>query len=150
MAILTNRATDIYLNNAQLCEAMGYLATPGRMRIEAQVPNGKERIFENEYPGQMYDRMLPTSDKQSFQLRIMMKNTANCPDYLRSEITAGGGNHLRRLRSCQKPGKLSMAKRSDLSVSGHEIRQYEVQCGFCSNHGRDLRNFCCSSVPAKP
>lgn len=93
MAILTNRATDIYLNNAQLCEAMGYLATPGRMRIEAQVPNGKERIFENEYPGQMYDRMLPTSDKQSFQLRIMMKNTANCPDYLRCEITAGGGNH---------------------------------------------------------
>ena len=81
MGILTGRASDIYLDAAQLCEAMGYLATPGRMRIEAQVPCGKEYIFEKEYPGQMYDRMRPTSDKRSFQLRIMMRNTTQCPDF---------------------------------------------------------------------
>lgn len=93
MGILTNRASDIYLNDAELCEAMGYLATPGRMRIEAQVPYGKEMTFEREYPNQAYDSMLSTSDKQSFQLRIMMKNTTNCPSFLRNEITAGGGNN---------------------------------------------------------
>ena len=93
MPILTNRASDIDLSDEQLCEAMGYLATPGRMRIEAQVPYGKEAIFESEYPGQDYDSMLPTSDKQSFQLRIIMKNTANCPDFLAGEITAGGGTN---------------------------------------------------------
>lgn len=91
MGILTRRATDIQLEDEQLCEAVGYLATPGRMRIEAQVPYGKEKIFESAYPGQKYDSMLRTSDKQSFQLRIMLKNRANCPTYLAKEITAGGG-----------------------------------------------------------
>ena len=91
MGVLTSRATDISLSNAQLAEALGYLATPGRMRIEAQVPYGKERIFEREYPGQEYYSMLPSSDKQSFQLRIMMNTIANCPGFLLKEITAGGG-----------------------------------------------------------
>lgn len=91
MGVLTNRASDIYLTDEELCEAIGYLATPGRMKIEAQVPNGKEDIFENEYPGQDYYQMLPTSDKQSFQLRIMLNTTRNCPGFLSSEITSGGG-----------------------------------------------------------
>ena len=52
--------------------------------------------------------------------------------------------------SCQKPGKLSMAKRSDLSVSGHEVRQYEVQCGICSHHGRNIPDRCDRSVSAEP
>lgn len=91
MGILTSRASDISLTDEQLCEAMGYLAREGRMRIEAQVPYGKEGIFQREYPNQRYDKMLSTSDKQSFQLRILMKNTANCPDFLKKEITAGGG-----------------------------------------------------------
>ena len=93
MSILTSRATDISLSDAQLCEAMGYLATPGRMRIEAQVPYGKEKIFEKEYPEQGYYHMKCSSDKQSFQLRIMMNSTSNCPDFLRKEITAGGGTN---------------------------------------------------------
>ena len=93
MSLLTSRASDIKLSDGELCEAMGYLATPGRMRIEAQVPYGKEERFEREYPGQGYDKMLPSSDKQSFQLRIMLKNRHNCPDYLEKEITAGGGNN---------------------------------------------------------
>ncbi len=93
MSLLTSRASDIELSDEELCEAMGYLATPGRMRIEAQVPYGKEEKFEREYPGQGYDKMLPSSDKQSFQLRIMLKNRKNCPAYLEEEITAGGGNN---------------------------------------------------------
>lgn len=93
MGVLTSRASDIYLSDQELCEAMGYLATPGRMlRIEAQVPYGKDAIFQREYPGQDYYPMLATSDKQSFQLRIMMNSTNHCPSFLRSEITAGGGN----------------------------------------------------------
>lgn len=91
MGVLTSRATDIYLTNAQLAETIGYLASPGRMWIEAQVPYGKENKFEREYPNQDYYRMLPTSDKQSFQLRIMMNDTEGCPKYLINEITAGGG-----------------------------------------------------------
>lgn len=92
MGILTERATDIFLTDEEFCEAIGYLATPGRLiRIEAQVPYGKEDIFENNYPGQDYYSMLPTSDKQSFQLRIMLNNNRNCPPFLASEITYGGG-----------------------------------------------------------
>lgn len=92
MGVLTGRATDIYLTDEQLCEAIGYLATPGRLiRIEAQVPYGKERIFEKNYPEQQHYSMLPTSDKQSFQLRIMLNNANNCPPFLASEITYGGG-----------------------------------------------------------
>lgn len=114
MAILTGRASDINLNEDQLCEAMGYLATPGRMRIEAQVPCGKEHIFEREYPGQMYDNMLPTSDKRSFQLRIMMKNTMHCPYFLLREITAGGGNNT--------PGCISRGKFVEKIVGEYGFR----------------------------
>ena len=93
MGVLTNRAKDIDLNAQELCEAMGYLATPGRMlRIEAQVPYGKEAIFQKEYPGQEFYHMLESSDKQSFQLRIMLNSTKNCPRFLASEISAGGGS----------------------------------------------------------
>lgn len=93
MGILTKRASDIILSNQQLCEAMGYLAREGRMRIEAQVPYGKEEVFRNAYPDQCYDKMLATSDKHSFQLRIIMKNIANCPAFLKTEISAGGGSN---------------------------------------------------------
>ena len=93
MGVLTNRATDIVLTVPEFCEAMGYLATPGRMlRIEAQVPYGKDAIFQHEYPGQSYYPMLPTSDKQSFQFRILLDSMWNCPPFLITEITKGGGN----------------------------------------------------------
>lgn len=64
------------------------------MPADMEVPNGKEYVFENEYPGRDHYQMLPTSDKQSLQLRIMLNTTRNCPGFpgfLRSEITSGGG-----------------------------------------------------------
>lgn len=93
MGVLTKRASDIYLNNQELCEALGYLATPGRMiRIEAQVPYAKKDQFEKVYPGQKYYWMEEWANKQSYQLRIMMNMTRNCPLFLKKHITAGGGN----------------------------------------------------------
>lgn len=51
--VLTKRASNIYLSDEQLCEALGYLATLGRMiRIEVQVPHAKEAEFRKVYLGQ--------------------------------------------------------------------------------------------------
>lgn len=92
MGVLTSRASDIYLSNDKLCEALGYLATPGRMiRIEAQVPYAKKGEFERTYPGQEYYWMEPWANKQSYQLRIILNTTKNCPPFLASQITEGGG-----------------------------------------------------------
>ena len=58
MGVLTNRATDIVLTVPEFCEAMGYLATPGRMlRIEAQVPYGKDAIFQR---SEIWDLSVPS------------------------------------------------------------------------------------------
>jgi hypothetical protein len=93
MGVLTSRASDIYLSDEELCEAIGYLATPGRMiRIEAQVPYAKKTEFERAYPGQNYYWMEPWANKQSYQLRILMNRSRNCPAFLASHITAGGGS----------------------------------------------------------
>lgn len=93
MGVLTERATDIYLSDAELCEALGYLVTPGRMiRIEAQVPYKKTEKFENAYPGQDFYPMESWANKQSFQLRIMLNTAENCPEFLAEHITVGGGN----------------------------------------------------------
>lgn len=92
MGVLTSRASDIYLSDQELCEAVGYLARPGRIiRIEAQVPHAKNHEFEREYPGQDYYWMESWANKQSYQLRIMMNTTRNCPSFLARHITAGGG-----------------------------------------------------------
>ena len=46
--VLTNRAMDIITSEEELCFILGYLATPGRIKyIEAQVPYGKETMFQN-------------------------------------------------------------------------------------------------------
>ena len=93
MGVLTRRATDIRLDDGDLCEALGYLATPGRMlRIEAQVPYGKSDAFEATYPGQEYYAMESWANKQSYQLRIMLNSAEHCPPFLAEHITVGGGN----------------------------------------------------------
>lgn len=90
--VLTSRALDISTTEAELCYILGYLATPNRIKyIEAQVPYGKETIFENAYPGQHYDEMKITSDKQSFQFRIILNYNGNCPEILKNALTSGGG-----------------------------------------------------------
>lgn len=90
--VLTNRALDIATSEAELCFILGYLATPNRIKyIEAQVPYGKETMFENAYPGQDYDEMKITSDKQSFQFRIILNYNGNCPSALAAALTSGGG-----------------------------------------------------------
>lgn len=101
--VLTNRALDIHMSDDELCFTLGYLATDGRIKyIEAQVPYGKETIFENAYPGQRYDKMLPTSDKQSFQFRIFLNYTGNCPTALKNALTRGGGHSS---SNCVSKGK---------------------------------------------
>lgn len=90
--VLTNRAMDIITSEEELCFILGYLATPGRIKyIEAQVPYGKETKFQNAYPGQNYDEMKLTSDKQSFQFRIILAYNGNCPSALANALTSGGG-----------------------------------------------------------
>lgn len=91
--VLTNRALDINMSEKELCYCLGYLATRGRIKyIEAQVPYSKEDIFENAYPGQKYDKMRPTTDKQSFQFRIILNYTGQCPEPLKNVLTAGCGS----------------------------------------------------------
>lgn len=91
--VLTNRALDINMSEKELCYCLGYLARSGRIKyIEAQVPYGKEDMFERAYPGQKYDKMKPTSDKQSFQFRIMLNYTGQCPEPLEKALTVGCGS----------------------------------------------------------
>lgn len=90
--VLTERAMDIETSEKELCYILGYLATPNRIKyIEAQVPYGKERMFINAYPGSNYDAMKSTSDKQSFQFRIILNYNGNCPTALKNALTSGGG-----------------------------------------------------------
>ena len=91
--VLTNRAMDIETTEKELCLILGYLATPDRIKyIEAQVPYGKEETFGRAYPGQRYDEMKITSDKQSYQFRIILNYNGNCPEPLRQALTIGGGS----------------------------------------------------------
>lgn len=90
--VLTNRAMDIDCSEQELCYMLGYLATPNRIKcIEAQVPYGKENVFEHSYPGQHYEHMKSTSDKQSFQFRIILNYNGNCPDAIWDALTDGAG-----------------------------------------------------------
>lgn len=90
--VLTERAMDITVSEKELCYILGYLAKPGRIKyIEAQVPYGKESIFMNAYPGADYDKMKLTSDKQSFQFRIILNYNGDCPQALADALTSGGG-----------------------------------------------------------
>ena len=90
--VLTGRAMDIVTSEKELCYILGYLARPGRIKyIEAQVPYGKENEFMNAYPGADFDKMKITSDKQSFQFRIILNYNGDCPQGLADALTSGGG-----------------------------------------------------------
>lgn len=90
--VLTGRAMDIVTSEKELCYILGYLARPGRIKyIEAQVPYGKENEFMNAYPGADFDKMKITSDKQSFQFRIILNYNGDCPQGLTDALTSGGG-----------------------------------------------------------
>lgn len=90
--VLTGRAMDIVTSEKELCYVLGYLARPDRIKyIEAQVPYGKEPVFMNAYPGADFDRMQITSDKQSFQFRIILNYNGDCPQVLEDALTSGGG-----------------------------------------------------------
>lgn len=90
--VLTGRAMDIVTSEKELCYVLGYLARPGRIKyIEAQVPYGKEHVFMNAYPGADFDRMKISSDKQSFQFRIILNYNGDCPQALEDALTSGGG-----------------------------------------------------------
>ena len=94
--VLTSRALDITTSEQELCYILGYLATPNRIKyIEAQVPYGKESKFINAYPGQNYDEMKQTSDKQSFQFRIILNYNGSCPLELEKVLTSGGGPYYK-------------------------------------------------------
>lgn len=101
--VLTRRAMDIATSEQELCYILGYLATPRRIKyIEAQVPYGKENMFINAYPGANYDEMKNTSDKQSFQFRIILNYNGNCPSALENALTSGGG---RFYKNCISRGR---------------------------------------------
>ena len=70
--------------------------------IEAQVPYGKEQKFMNAYPGADYDNMKITSDKQSFQFRIILNYNGQCPQELEEALTSGGGAFY---KNCISRGK---------------------------------------------
>lgn len=101
--VLTNRALDIITSEQDLCFILGYLTTPNRIKyIEAQVPFGKENKFKNAYPGQHFDPMKSTSDKQSFQFRIILNYNGGCPNDLEMALSSGGGDFY---RNCISRGK---------------------------------------------
>lgn len=100
--VLTDRAKDIFCSEQELCYILGYLATPNRIKyIEAQVPYGKEEIFESAYPGQYYEHMRETSDKQSFQFRIILNYNGNCPEVILNVLSDGAGGY----NNCISRGK---------------------------------------------
>lgn len=101
--VLAGRAMDIFTSEQGLCYILGYLARPGRIKyIEAQVPYGKEQKFMNAYPGADYDNMKITSDKQSFQFRIILNYNGQCPQELKEALTSGGGAFY---KNCISRGK---------------------------------------------
>ena len=109
--VLTGRAMDIFTSEQGLCYILGYLARPGRIKyIEAQVPYGKEQKFMNAYPGADYDNMKITSDKQSFQFRIILNYNGQCPQELKEALTSGGGAFY---KNCISRGKFIERRHPD-------------------------------------
>ena len=98
MTILSNRAEDIiFSNDHNFFEAIGYLASPGRVNFfEAEVPNdGREADFKIQFPGQNYRPIAQGTTsggnpmKYNVQYRIYLKSITNCPRTLRSNFGTG-------------------------------------------------------------
>lgn len=104
MSILGGRAEDIiFSKDNDFFEAIGYLATPGRVSFfEAEVPNdGRVIAFQNQFPGQSYRQITQgvTSGgnpmKYSVQYRIYLNSIKNCPQTLKICLGAGRNNVAR-------------------------------------------------------
>lgn len=98
MSTLGGRAGDIiFSNNNDFFEAIGYLASPGRVGFfEAEVPsNGREKAFKNQFPRQRYRQITQgvTSGgnpmKYGVQYRIYLNSIENCPQTLKSHLRDG-------------------------------------------------------------
>jgi len=98
MSTLGGRAGDIiFSNNNDFFEAIGYLASPGRVDFfEAEVPSGgREKAFKNQFPGQSYRQITQgvTSGgnpmKYGVQYRIYLNSIENCPQTLKSHLRDG-------------------------------------------------------------
>ena len=104
MGILGARASDIDMTDEELCEVLGYLATPGRIGyIEAQIPEDRAWEFENEYPGQAYYPIVQgyttggNMMKQGCQFRIYFNNIYNYPQVLEGNFGQGTGAYVARI-----------------------------------------------------
>lgn len=104
MGILGARALDINMTDEQLCEVLGYLATPGRIGyIEAQIPEDRAWEFESEYPGQAYYPIVQGYTtggnimKQGCQFRIYFNNIENYPPVLGDKFGQGTGAYVARI-----------------------------------------------------
>jgi hypothetical protein len=98
MSILGNRAGDIHFNNTHdLYEAIGYLASPGRVAFfEAEIPNdNRETAFRNQFPGQSYCLIIQGTTsggnpmKYTVQYRIYLDSIVNCPQTLWNNLGNG-------------------------------------------------------------
>lgn len=104
MSLLSNKALDINVNEADFCLILGYLAAPNRVGlIEAQIPEEKGFIFEREYPNSPYFPITQGSTtggnlmKQGCQLRIYFNNIDNCPDVLIPFLGVGTHSYIKRI-----------------------------------------------------
>jgi len=104
MNILDGRAGDIiFSNDNDFFEAIGYLASPGRVDFfEAEVPSGGRTIaFQKQFPGQNCRQITQgiTSGgnpmKYSVQYRIYLGSIKNCPQTLKSCLGVGRNNVAR-------------------------------------------------------
>lgn len=104
--LLGNRAQSIQFDSdSELFEAIGYMATPGRVSsVEAEIPtDGRDKVFEQCFPGQTYRPIAvcvtPSglTNKIGAQFRINFANIRNCPEMLRSNMGRGNGGCVARI-----------------------------------------------------
>ena len=110
LPLLGPRSQTIYFkSDAELFEAIGYMARPGRISsIEAEVPrDGSDDIFKIFFPGQKYrpiklgDTPSGLPNKLSPQFRINFASVCNCPETLKANMGAGNGGCVGRInKSC--------------------------------------------------
>lgn len=97
--------TILFASDAELFEAIGYMARPGRVSsIEAEVPkDGRDDTFEALFPGQKYrpielgDTPSGLPNKLSPQFRINFASVRNCPKTLKANMGAGNGGCVARI-----------------------------------------------------
>jgi len=98
MSILSGRAGDIIFSNENdFFEAIGYLASPGRVGFfEAEVPNdGREKAFQKQFSGQKYRLITQGTTsggnpmKYGVQYRIYLNSIENSPQTLKNHLRDG-------------------------------------------------------------